>query len=649
MVRSKVMSMPGRRFVPWIFALAFAWLVLTALPAPVEVPLAGIDGSWRRALSMAYDQGLLFGRDITFTFGPLGCLLYPIPGLVDPFLGFIGGWAIYFLFVGGSALIWISAGNRLHVIAAWAALAGATILSPARFDKLQLAYLSLLAGVIARVAAQSRGRFLWLAIAGALAGVIPLVKTNEGVAACAAFYLLVICCYLVPLADRRGIYREFLPLLAIPPLAFVITFGVVESDLSALLSFVRRSGQIATGYSEAMSLPGPDSQVAVGLAGVGIFGLAVVLCAFLRRYLLPGLLPALAVAFFAFKSGLIRQDEWHTPQLPIKFAVVAALALMCARRAWERWLITAFMAGGLAYGIAWLPHPTDLKEAEKRAALLDTASLLDSNLKYRATWATLAVKNEQNLSPLQAEEAVAAAVREGTVDDVPSEIDIIEANHWRWQPRPIIQSYSAYAAELDQLNAAHLASRDSAEHIIMQWEDIDGRNPLLDDVASWRAIFDHYDVELMRPEFLVLKRRESPRYLEPRPIGTVTTTWHTDIDVPDSGPDGFTMMRVEVARSLYGSLRGALFRNSEMLLHVTFASHSATWYRVMRANLPNGALVSYLPVELPKVLPFFGKFDGPAPERVVSIAFENRGPREFADQIKVSWYTVALRKEPGKS
>jgi hypothetical protein len=100
------------------------------------------------------------------------------------------------------------------------------------------------------------------------------------------------------------------------------------------------------------------------------------------------------------------------------------------------------------------------------------------------------------------------------------------------------------------------------------------------------------------------------------------------------------MMRAEVSRSLYGFLRGTFFRNSTTLLHVTYESHSATWLRATRVNLTDGAFISYLPVELPKVLPFFGKFDGPKPERVVSIAFESPGQSEFAPEIKVTWYKV---------
>jgi len=37
-----------------------------------NIPTVGIDNSWRIALEMAYQKGLIFGKDIIYTYGPLG-------------------------------------------------------------------------------------------------------------------------------------------------------------------------------------------------------------------------------------------------------------------------------------------------------------------------------------------------------------------------------------------------------------------------------------------------------------------------------------------------------------------------------------------------------------------------------------------------
>src|SRR5450755_3306571 len=49
-------------------------VALTALTWPVTsvTPSAGLDNSWQAGLSLALARGLVFGRQVVFTYGPLG-------------------------------------------------------------------------------------------------------------------------------------------------------------------------------------------------------------------------------------------------------------------------------------------------------------------------------------------------------------------------------------------------------------------------------------------------------------------------------------------------------------------------------------------------------------------------------------------------
>src|SRR5262249_30844741 len=151
-----------------------------------------------------------------------------------------------------------------------------------------------------------------------------------------------------------------------------------------------------------------------------------------------------------------------------------------------------------------------------RAILRDASANLSASLYLLSTWDDQAIANNRMIEALRQPSSISARIAGGTVDVIPTELDMIEANHWRWQPRPVIQSYSAYTPALDQRTAAHLSSPQSADHIILQWDEIDGRHPLLDDAASWRALFDRYDIDVAEANLLLLKRRNSSRYLEPR-------------------------------------------------------------------------------------------------------------------------------------
>jgi len=55
-----------------VVAFVFSW------PVSSLTPVAGLDGAWPVALHMAAHQGLDFGPDIVFTYGPLGFLKEPL-------------------------------------------------------------------------------------------------------------------------------------------------------------------------------------------------------------------------------------------------------------------------------------------------------------------------------------------------------------------------------------------------------------------------------------------------------------------------------------------------------------------------------------------------------------------------------------------
>jgi len=69
------------------------------------------------------------------------------------------------------------------------------------------------------------------------------------------------------------------------------------------------------------------------------------------------------------------------------------------------------------------------------------------------------------------------------VDVYPWNQAVLIAHDLQYDPRPIIQSYSVYAPELAELNAAHLRSTHAPDNILF---DI---NPLNNNFPLWRMAF----------------------------------------------------------------------------------------------------------------------------------------------------------------
>src|ERR1700722_6642337 len=132
--------------IPRLYAVLFLWMFLALIPRQPQTPDIGQDSNWAHGLNMAHVQQLNFGKDVAFTFGPLGSLFCPLPELIAPLPSFAVGWAVHGLFLLGVFLIWRSFGSRLIVLFSWAILSVAMLLFDLPFERMQMASLSLAIG-----------------------------------------------------------------------------------------------------------------------------------------------------------------------------------------------------------------------------------------------------------------------------------------------------------------------------------------------------------------------------------------------------------------------------------------------------------------------------------------------------------------------
>lgn len=161
------------------------YAVLITIPQPPGPIGRGLDPSWMLGLNMAHAQHLVYGKDIVFTYGPLGYLAHP-----DPASGAPGGVLAYDL---GLYLIWAVAIFRIAMVfrskitALWtiAILAMAVTLDVVSREAQPL--LTVIALLLLPFAGRSRWRYLELAVAAFLVAVATMIKLNDGIEAVAVF------------------------------------------------------------------------------------------------------------------------------------------------------------------------------------------------------------------------------------------------------------------------------------------------------------------------------------------------------------------------------------------------------------------------------------------------------------------------------
>jgi hypothetical protein len=558
----------------------------------------GLDESWRVGMTMAAEQGLRFGQDIVFTFGPLGFALQGVPApslavaaaLVNAVLAFVA-----------AAGVWSAVGGRsspvLRVLAVAAVVLFATNVTLDYVAAVGVVALLVRAGRYPRAAP-------WVGLGvGAVALIGLLSKYTLGLDALAAGTAVwLVAAIRGPRRRRRAALAGAAAGYGVTGLGLAIAFGFSPAALGA---YVRGAAAISNGYSAGMALPGPYKQVAVAAAvAVAVLVLAV---AAARAGKPEQALLAAVVTFLAWKHGFVRQDG-HVVYYFGTMAVLAPLLGSVLRgtvplalgTAATAFAATAFLwaqaslfgapaffdAARIAHGAAYLLHPR--VTAAREAAAIDAA-----------------------LAPDRLPPDVVARIGVATVDVIPWETAIVRAGGLRWAPLPVFQSYVAYTPSLDRLNRDALVAH-GAEYEVYRYLSIDSRFPFGDAPATMTELLCRYAVAVpsvttARGDAYVLLRRRAGAHCDSEPLGAVDApAVGAPIAVPPAGsPDAFVVASFAVRPTLLSAARNVLWRAPAIFLVARLDDGSVIRWRTVAATLGDGVIVSAAPQSTTEAEPLF--------------------------------------------
>lgn len=540
------------------------------------VPHAGMDNSWQIGLTEAASRGLDFGRDVVFTYGPLGFLSEPLLGI-----GHAGWIALAFAILAQLALaaVVVAKATRLYgivlgVVVAFLALGLTLMVSDI------VAVLALF-GAVWLLERDDPNVSPWLVpLAGVAAAFELLVKLNGGV----------LCLVLFALAvwRVRG-WRSELALAVSFAVSLVVLWLVTRNSLAALPDWLRESRHVVGSYSDAMAFSQSGHTTETVLAGL-LVAAGVALVAMQARAMARGRATALGLAAAAFtyaylKEGFVRHD-FHA----LQFFGAFALAVLAFRwRGRLRWaaivLVVGCVAGAALRGDPYLRHYGtifDGSRADARAELGVPASMV-------------------------------AQLRSHTVDSVPYETSALWAYDLRWGQEPLLQWYLAYDEQLDAFNAA----RVHAERVLVQ------RTPGSDSEvlsfqapATYLALICRYR-ELSATGSWEVLARTSNRCGAEHQIGTATFAAGETVHVPAG--NGLVVAHIRLRRSAASKVVETVFKPFS-LPHVTLGGIT---YRLV-AGTASGPLVLREPAAAGRS-PFFGgyaTYDSFTLDRAATIEFD---------------------------
>lgn len=588
-------------------------------------------------LHLAFLDGLAFGQDIVFTYGPWGFVATRIyvPGTF--------GWLLVWWIV-LAASIWYAA----------FAVARAAIRSPL-WAGVWLTALLLVVGlgyeaafmavavlfvVVATGPLETRlltGATTVLAALLAWLGLVKFTYLGLGVAV-----ITLVTTWLLVTRRRVG------PALPVYLVAWLFLWLAAGQPVGAIPNYLVNGLSVAAGYTPAMSLRPPDTWV-VGmfLAAAG----AILATAFVverrkeRRFtvLTVGLG---VVLFLAFKAGFVRPDDGHVATALLALAVTAVvtsalpgLAMLGARVRGAARLALAGLAV-LAWHVAALPGPVGRLDnlahtADDTAVFFVGPSGAASS--RRDGWKSALAQIRENV-PLP-------RVR-GTVDVYPDDQLVLVANRLQPFSRPVFQSYSAYTPRLIALNERQLRRPERPRTIFVDLAPIDGRWPTSEDGPNLMTIVADYRLRRSTSAYLMFEDARRAGY-RLRRVGTVRSSLGAAIAVPPvvSGPIWVT---VDVRRTLLGKLEELVFRPATLYLDAQLADGRRVRHRLVSGVAHDGFLLSpYLADRnalAAMTRPGWRRaLAGSAVRSVVVRAYGDH-LRGYADRVGISFSRVELRR-----
>ncbi len=556
-------------------------LSLVGIPG---APDARLDASWQQMLIHAHVQGLQFGRDVIFTWGPWGFLCNGYH------MGSAAAWPI---------LAWETLGQLGIACALWVLTRG---VSPGRrwvFLGVFLAFhwlfldteyfvLVLLVGISGLLRRETT--LLSLVAWAALLGFLAQLKFTYFAISAAAVAAGVACAWGWGRPGRAAALAG----------AFGASVGLfwaaAGQNLDNLYPYLRRSADIASGYGDAMGLDetwpqflwgaalavlclaylwslwrGMDDRVRAGCtaAFVGFCLLAMWKESYTRADMVPlgghlfGLVTLVAILSPVVGPLVSPLRRFQASDLALPFCLVAVFSFdrpfyaLAPRIEWQRLYGSGYALGHLsALPDAW---QRDYERSREANALPEVR----------------VVAGQQPLDVYNFNTGVALL------------------NDLNLDARPIFQSYSAYTPSLEGWNLRFYQSPRAPAYLLWSGERIDRRYPGQDDAMLLAALPGHYEPLFLEGGYWLLHRTSALASAPGRRRLLLDRTVHLSEEIAVPGPhDHALWLEVDARANALGRARALLYKPATLMLGTVDDQGNAEAWRLLPRVASAGFLLA---------------------------------------------------------
>jgi len=581
-----------------IVAFVYVWFCLVKLPATSLRD--SVPQSWEAVLSYAAAHHLQWGRDIVFTFGPLGFLTSDY--YWGNFFWPIVVWAAGFALAMAAALVPLLARvPKVIRLPLYVALPILTVpaCSGLGFDSFHFLSITLL-GILCLP--HERPGALRLTTTGLVFTVLSLIKFT--------FCIYSVFTVLAIATANGKAWKNTAILIGSSVLSLVGLSSWTGQSFWSVFLYVAGSTEMAAGYSAAMGLAPNQWDSIIGIALL-ICLLALVLTTWFGspnwRERSNRVAIVSAGIFLAWKEGFVRADVHVVVFLVYSFFLAAILPALLgfdwvAEELNERENILSTRVGNvllrrrvgaLTFGCLFFSltpfafFNSDFKDAVQKGLLAKTSDTFSAFIRP----ATYKLELERQLESMRDKAElpkIRALVDGDAIGALNLDQDAAILNGLNYKPHPVFQNNSAYTPALQRLNAEFFKSKPP-QYLLWRTGSIDGRFPTLDDGEVLLTVLSSYSPVTNENGFILWKCKaaaEKPYSLANKHEVSVSLNQWVML------PREPTWLQIECEQTLFGAVQSLFSRCSETRLEVQFDNGGTRNYRLLPGNARYGFVIS---------------------------------------------------------
>lgn len=622
-----------------------------------------LDGSWKIGLNWATINGLKFGRDIIFTYGPLYFLsdnsllniskpIFFVANTLSIILWLLTLFLLFRIIL--EKLDFKDLKNKIfsHIVILLILYAFLNVYIELPEILLLLAFL-LLFDVLEKERVKHKEEVLWIILIGFILSVLSLIKFYYFVAS----VILIVLSFVIILIRRK--WSILIALIGSFIIFLLSLWFILEKSIPVLFLYIKNGLIITFGYSENVQLYYEWWQGKSWLEGrfillyaisIFIFWIGLFIFGIVKKekHIIFYFLLSFPIILLIYKQGFTRMDHFHTQEY-FRFLIFLLIFtfLLFGKRLWK------IMPIFLILILLALPFKTtndtfslrskisyNLNEISKAVTVISSNRYIENQNAEKEQ-----VKDSFN----SYKDAVKLINKSDTVDVFPWEIVVPYVFDLKWSPRPVFQSYTVYNEQLNIINAEHFKGKKAPSKIIYRLDSIDGRYPIFDEPLVFQELLKNYKFIYSNNDGIGVLEKKSVNDVNFKKsnVSDLDAKFNQVINVPDV-KDEYLFCKINIKLNIFGRIRNFFYKGGYMWMKFYFEDNTKEpiTKRIVRENGKYGFYISNYIENISDLRNVFQQQDTfkDSINKIKSIELITNSPASYNDNFNVEFYKLDYKK-----